>query len=171
MGATRPFLNCSKCGLRRIASRAANLSGAADYSSTIVTGPSFTSSTCIRAPKTPVSTGTPRPPSAAAKCSYRGSATSGRAAPENDGRFPLAVSAMRVNWLTTRAAPPTSTSERSNFPSPFSKIRSRAILRASLSASTSVSPSAMPSRTSRPAPIAPPGVERARATRWTTALS
>ena len=29
-------------------------------SSTIVTGPSFTSPTCIRAPKTPVSTGTPR---------------------------------------------------------------------------------------------------------------
>src|SRR5262249_15703138 len=29
------------------------------YSSTIVTGPSFTSSTSIRAPKTPVSTGTP----------------------------------------------------------------------------------------------------------------
>ena len=36
---------------------------------TIVTGPSLTSSTCIRAPKTPVSTGTPSPRSAAQNAS------------------------------------------------------------------------------------------------------
>ena len=47
-----------------------------------MTGPSFTSSTAIRAPKTPVSTWTPSSRSAAQKRSYSGSATSGRAAPE-----------------------------------------------------------------------------------------
>ena len=42
--------------------------GVTIYSSrTIVTGPSFTSSTCMRAPKTPVSTATPSARSAAQK--------------------------------------------------------------------------------------------------------
>ena len=50
------------------------------HSRTIVTGPSFTSSTAIRAPKTPRATWTPRPASASQKRSYSGSACSGRAA-------------------------------------------------------------------------------------------
>jgi hypothetical protein len=51
----------------------------------IVTGPSFTSSTAILAPKTPVCTGTPSARSASLKRSYSGSATSGLAADELDG--------------------------------------------------------------------------------------
>ena len=50
-------------------------------SRTIVTGPSLTSSTSIRAPKTPVSTWTPSARSSAQKRSYSGSACSGGAAP------------------------------------------------------------------------------------------
>ena len=51
---------------------------------------------------------------------------------EKSGRFPSALlSAIRVNWVTTSASPPTSSSERSNFPSSFSKIRRRATLPAS----------------------------------------
>src|SRR5207244_13231635 len=74
-------------------------------SSTTVTGPSFTSSTSILAPKTPFSTGTPCPRNSAQKRSYRGSASSGGAASAKLGRFPFAVSALSVNWDTTRAAP------------------------------------------------------------------
>ena len=58
-------------------------------SSTTVTGPSFTRLTSIRAPKTPVCTGTPSSRSASQNRSYRGSATSGRAAFEKSGRAPL----------------------------------------------------------------------------------
>ena len=39
---------------------------------------------------------------------------------------PLRGVAMSVNWLTTSASPPTSSTLRSNCPSSFSKIRSRA---------------------------------------------
>ena len=89
----------------------------------------------MRAPKTPVSTGTPRSRSAAQKLSTSGSASSGAAASAKLGRFPLCVSAISVNWLTTSAAPPVSSSERSKRPSSFSKTRSRATLPASRAAS------------------------------------
>jgi len=85
--------------------------------------------------------------------------------------LPLEVSAISVNWETTSASPPVSSSERANFPSSSWKIRRRAILPARRVASSSVSPSATPRRASRPAPISPPGVDRACATRWTTALT
>ncbi len=66
-------------------------------SRTIVTGPSFASSTLIRAPKTPVLTETPSARRAAQKYSYTGSACSDRAAREKLGRLPFAVSAINVN--------------------------------------------------------------------------
>ena len=51
-----------------------------------MTGPSFTDSTSIAAPKRPVSTlPGARPRSASTKCSYRGMACSGRAGPD-EGR-------------------------------------------------------------------------------------
>jgi len=73
MGPQAHFANSSKCGVCRIASESgsstailglveretvleASLFG---QSRTIVTGPSFTSVTAMRAPNTPVSTGTP----------------------------------------------------------------------------------------------------------------
>src|SRR4051812_42637796 len=86
-------------------------------SSTIVTGPSLTSSSSIFAPKTPVSTGTPSARSSAQKRSYTGSASSGGAASPKLGLLPFAVSAMSVNCDTTSAAPSTSSRERSNLPS------------------------------------------------------
>src|SRR5581483_3139018 len=95
---------------------------------------------------------------------------SGRAAREKDGRFPLVVSAISVNCETTRAEPPVSSSDRSNLPSSFSKIRNLATFPARRSAAASTSPSATPSSTHRPARMEPPGVAEARATRWTTAL-
>ena len=55
-----------------------------------MTGPSLTSSTLIRAPKTPVATETPWPERAAQKRSTSGFATSGRAASEKPGRLPFA---------------------------------------------------------------------------------
>ena len=85
----------------------------------------------MRAPKTPVSTSTPRSRSAAQKRSYRRSASPGSAAPPKLGRLPLAVSAISVNWLTARMPPPVSSTERSKRPSSFSKIRRRATFSAS----------------------------------------
>ena len=67
-------------------------------SRTIVTGPSLTSDTSIIAPKRPVSTGgTPVARSRSQKWSKRRVASSGGAAPTKLGRFPLRVSARRVN--------------------------------------------------------------------------
>lgn len=60
---------------------------------TIVTGPSFTSSTVIIAPKRPVCVATPRRRSSAANTSTSGAATSGRAAASKLGRLPLRTSA------------------------------------------------------------------------------
>ena len=82
----------------------------------------------MRAPKTPVSTMTPSARNVVQKRSYSGSASSGEAAEEKLGRFPRAVSASSVNWLTTSAEPPESRRERSNLPASFSKMRSFAIL-------------------------------------------
>src|SRR5918994_5132308 len=101
------------------------------------------------------------------------SATSGMAASVKLGRFPLRVSAISVNWLTTSASPEASRSERSKRPSSFSKIRSRATLPARRSDATDVSLDATPSRTSAPGPIcetiSAPTVTDACETRWTTA--
>src|SRR5436190_6731618 len=81
---------------------------------------------------------------------------------------------MRVNWLTTSASPPTSSSDRSKRPSSFSKIRSRAVLSARRAAPAASSARATPSRMQRPAPISPatssPTRTRARETRCTTAF-
>src|SRR5207248_2647848 len=141
---------------------------------TIVTGPSLISSTAMRAPKTPVATATPRSRSAAQNASQSGSDSSGLAASPKLGRLPFAVWAMRVNWLTTSASPPTSSSERSKRPSSFSKIRSRAVLSARRAAPAASSARATPSRMQRPAPISPatssPTRTRARETRCTTAF-
>ncbi len=88
--------------------------------------------------------------------------------------MPLAVSAISVNWLTTRASPPTSRSERSKRPSSFSKMRNRATFSASRAAVAPSSPRATPSRTHAPAPISPatssPTRTRALETRCTTAF-
>src|SRR5579859_3865545 len=61
-------------------------------SNRIVTGPSFTSSTCIMAWKRPVSQVTPQLRSLATKYSYSSRASSGGAASSNDGRLPLRTS-------------------------------------------------------------------------------
>src|SRR5215211_4140357 len=80
---------------------------------------------------------------------------------------------MSVNCETTSAAPPVSRTLRSNLPSSFSKIRSRATLPARRSAAVASSVSATPRRTQRPCPTAPttsPETRtRASDTRWTTA--
>ena len=132
-----------------------------------MTGPSFTSSTAIRAPKTPVST-------VDAELAQRGAEPLverlGQLGParrrEKLGRLPFAVSAISVNWLTTSAAPPVSSSERSNFPSSFSKIRSRATFAGEpLRVGRRRRRAATPSSTQSPAPIAPPGVDDRRARR------
>ena len=130
---------------------------ASHTSRTIVTGPSFTSETSIRAPKTPVCDRHARDRAAPAqKRSYRGSAASGRGCLREVGRVPFwrLLSAMSVNWLTTSAAPPCPRRERSNRPASFSKIRRPATLVARRSAPSSVSSAATPRRTSRPGPTA-----------------
>jgi hypothetical protein len=60
-----------------------------------VTGPSFTSSTSIEVPNTPVATGTPRSRSSRQNRPYSSSASSGRAAPLKLGLLPFAVSSLR----------------------------------------------------------------------------
>jgi hypothetical protein len=62
-------------------------------SSSRVIGPSLTELTCMDARNTPVATGAPRRRSSATTSSTRGSATSAGAAPSQDGRRPLRVSA------------------------------------------------------------------------------
>ena len=89
------------------------------------------------------------------------------AAREKSGLVPFRrlVSAISVNWLTTSAAPPTSSTERSKRPSSFSKIRRRAIRPARRSAASSPSSRATPSSTQRPDPTSPttsPSTTRAR---------
>ena len=66
-------------------------------SSCTVTGPSLTSSTCMCAPNTPVSTWAPSRRSASAKAVTSGSATAPGAAAFHVGRLPFAVLAYRVN--------------------------------------------------------------------------
>ena len=64
----------------------------------MVTGPSFTSATCMSAPNSPV--GTSRPSSSATRAvkrSYIGRETASGAALTYDGRLPLRVEACSVN--------------------------------------------------------------------------
>ena len=98
------------------------------------------------------------------------------AAAEKSGLVPFwrLLSAISVNWLTTSAAAPVSSRERSKRPSSFSNTRSRATLPASRAASASASPAATPSSTSRPGPISaaarPSTPTEALETRCTTTL-
>ena len=89
------------------------------------------------------------------KRSTRASACPGGAASVKLGRRPFLVSAMRVNWLTTRSSPPVSSAERLNLPSSSGKMRRFRVLSARYAASRSVSEQATPRSTTRPAPIDP----------------
>jgi hypothetical protein len=120
-----------------------------------VTGPSLTSDTCMSAPKRPVSIVIPSARSASAYCSTSGSASAGSAAPVNDGRLPLRVSASSVNCETTRMLPPTSMTERSKRPASSRKIRKAAVLAAARATTLASSPAAIPTNATRPAPITP----------------
>jgi hypothetical protein len=73
-------------------------------SSTIVTGPSLTSDTSMRAPKRPRATAMPSSSSAAQNRSYSGSASSGFAASPKLGRLPFRVSATRDTSGSRRSA-------------------------------------------------------------------
>src|SRR2546426_819793 len=145
-------------------------------SSTSVTGPSFTSSTSIIAPNSPVSTCTrlpaPRSLSNATNRSYSGIAISGDAASTKLGRRPFCTSPYSVNCDTTSSAPPTSASARFIFPAASPNTRSPSTLSAIQMRLSSLSAGAKPARTSNPTPMDP--VTRpctrtaARETRWST---
>ncbi len=124
-------------------------------SSQIVNGPSLTISTAISAPNSPSWVRIPSTSIAAATRSQRTFARAGVAASVNPGRRPRRVSANRVNWLTTRASPSTSSSERFVRPSSSRKMRSSQIRWASQSACASSSPRPTPRNTSRPGPMDP----------------
>src|SRR6266542_2701862 len=124
-------------------------------SSRMVTGPSPADSMVISAPKRPVAVLTPPAPSRSATAATSGAACSGRAAATNEGLRPLRVSPYKVNWLTTRAPPPDSTTERFILPSASSNTRSVATLSASQAAWADPSSWVTPTSTSRPAPISP----------------
>src|SRR5213082_257592 len=85
-----------------------------------VTGPSFTSSTSIMAPNSPVSTRVPLPAPRSRKSatnrSYSGIATSGGPASMKLGRRPLPASPYSVNFDTTSTPPCTSASARFILP-------------------------------------------------------
>src|SRR5262245_50465086 len=86
------------CAAHRGAPRAGRDTSAGPQASrTIVTGPSLTSSTSIRAPKRPVSTPTPRSRRDSTKRATSASATAGGAARVKLGRLPFRVSARSVN--------------------------------------------------------------------------
>src|SRR5438094_8105104 len=84
-----------------------------------VTGPSFTSSTSIIAPNSPVATCTPlaapRSLISATNRSYSGTASSGGAASMKLGRRPLVTSPYSVNCDTTSTPPLPPTSESARF--------------------------------------------------------
>ena len=83
-------------------------------SSSTVTGPSLTSSTChVRAEHAGLDVGAERR-SASAKAVTSGSATAPGAAAFHVGRRPLAVLAYSVNWLTTRIGASTSLADFSS---------------------------------------------------------
>jgi len=76
-----------------------------------VTGPSFTSETCMCAPNSPVATSAWHARAAASSPSNNARATAGSAAVLKPGRVPLWVSAASVNWGTSNKPPPMSLSE------------------------------------------------------------
>src|SRR5262245_56444368 len=139
----------------------------------MVTGPSLTRLSAMRAWNRPVSTGTRLARTAVTKCSYSACAAAAGAAAVNAGRRPRRQSAWSVNCDTTSSAPPTSSSARFICPASSSKTRSPTTLRPSSSASACESPAATPSSTQSPGPIAPTSwsltVTRASRTRCTTA--
>ena len=75
-------------------------------SSTIVTGPSFASSTSMLAPNDPVSTSIPSAQSASQEASYSGSAWSGGAAPVTLGGSPFAVLSLSGLGASVRPSAP-----------------------------------------------------------------
>lgn len=130
--------------------------GVGSYTSrTKVTGPSLTSSTSIRAPNRPVATASPCARMAATSDSTNGSASCDAAAPSKDGRRPRASEPARVNWETTRKAPPTAAASRFMRPDSSSKIRSPASLAAAAATCSGPSPRSTPTRSSMPRPISP----------------
>ena len=132
------------------------------------------SSTFMSAPNRPFSTTSTWVLHLSIKCLYRDSAIWGAPAFIKLGLFPLRQSAYRVNWLTTRSSPSTSSSDRLVFPFSSSNIRRRQILSAIFSAICRVSPSATPNSIRNPLPIlpnnSPSTVTLACVTRCTTAL-
>src|SRR6059058_1521419 len=98
--------------------------------STSVTGPSFTRSTAIWAPKEPVSTVSPLARRRETKRSSSGRPCSGRAAWRKLGRFCPRASANNVNCDTTTMAACTCAALRLNFPASSLNTRSFRILSA-----------------------------------------
>src|SRR5881392_290174 len=144
-----------------------------------VTGPSFTSSTSIIAPNSPVSTRVPLPAPRSLRRetnrSYNGTASSGGAASMKLGRRPFCTSPYRVNWDTTSTAPCTSASARFILPSASPNTRRPSSLSAIQASVSAVSEGANPARTRNPTPIfpvtRPPTRTSARETRWSTTLT
>src|SRR5207248_596922 len=124
-----------------------------------VTGPSFTSSTSIMAPNSPVATCTPLPAPrsfrSATNRSYSGTASSGGAASMKLGRRPFCTSPYSVNWDTTSTAPCTSASARFILPSASPNTRRPSSLSAIQASVSPVSEGANPARTRNPTPIFP----------------
>src|SRR2546430_7211896 len=124
-----------------------------------VTGPSFTSSTSIMAPNSPVSTRVPVPAprsrSSATNRSYSGIATSGGAASMKLGRRPLPASPYSVNCDTTSTPPCTSASARFILPAGSLNKRNPRILSAIQGRRSSVSAGADPASTRNPPPVDP----------------
>src|SRR5205807_8410796 len=144
-----------------------------------VTGPSFTSSTSIIAPNSPVSTRVPLPAPRSLRRetnrSYNGTASSGGAASMKLGRRPFCTSPYSVNWDTTNTAPCTSASARFILPSASPNTRRPSSLSAIQASVSPVSEGANPARTRNPTPIfpvtRPPTRTSARETRCTTTLT
>src|SRR5437667_894663 len=124
-----------------------------------VTGPSFTSSTSIIAPNSPVSTRVPLPAPRSLRRetnrSYNGTASSGGAASMKLGRRPFCTSPYSVNWDTTSTAPCTSASARFILPSASPNTRRPSSLSAIQASVSPVSEGENPARTRNPTPIFP----------------
>src|SRR5882724_5489923 len=144
-----------------------------------VTGPSFTSSTSIIAPNSPVATCTPLPAPrslmSATNRSYSGMASSGGAASTKLGRRPFFTSPYSVNCDTASTPPPTSARARFILPSASPNTRRPSSLSAIQARVPSLSVRAKPARTKNPTPILPtdfpPMRTSARETRWTTTFT
>lgn len=73
----------------------------------------------------------------------------------NEGRSPFFVIAWRVNWLTSKTSPPTSSREWFIFPSESLKIRIRRVFLQIHWISSFASPASMPTNNNKPRPISP----------------